>query len=266
MSETQTINIIEHSDGDLRVSSLIIAGRTNVQHKNVMDLVRSYADELAEFGPLAFETRMGVALPQGGFAKATEYALLNEHQATLLITFMRNSAIVREFKLELVKQFYAMRQALAASQFALPQTYSEALRELAATAEKNTELAQKIIVDEPKVEYVDTFVADGDLRLLRNVAKSLGVTEGELRAELLARKWIYAETITRWSETKQCKEPVTRYSPYSEKARYFEPVPNHLAPRFKGEVMHTLKITPAGAVAIARLYGKHLQAVEAVSA
>lgn len=266
MSEVQTINIIEHSDGDLRVSSLIIAGRTEVQHKNVMDLVRSYAGELAEFGPLAFETRMGVPLPQGGFAKATEYALLNEHQATLLITFMRNSAIVRDFKVELVKQFYAMRRALAVPQFALPQTYSEALRELAATAEKNTELAQKIIADEPKVDYVDTFVADGDLRILRNVAKSIGMTETELRADLLARKWIYVEHMTRWSESKQEKETVSRYSPYSHKAEYFQPVPNHLAPRFKGEVMHTLKVTPAGAVAIARLYGKHLTAVESVSA
>lgn len=118
MSEVQSINIVEDAEGELRVSSLIIAGRTEVQHKNVMDLVRTYADELAEFGPLAFETRMGVPLPQGGFAKATEYALLSEHQATLLITFMRNSPIVREFKVELVKQFYAMRQALAVSQFA----------------------------------------------------------------------------------------------------------------------------------------------------
>lgn len=131
---------------------------------------------------------------------------------------------------------------------------------------KTAQLEAKIAADKPKVGYVDTFVADSDLRLLRNVAKSLSMTEGELRADLLARKWIYAETITRWSETKQCKEPVTRYSPYSHKAEYFEPVPNHLAPRFKGEVMHTLKITPAGAVAIARLYGRHLQAVEGVGA
>ena len=40
------------------------------------------AEAFEEFGPLAFETRKGKALPQGGFAKATEYALLNEQQAT----------------------------------------------------------------------------------------------------------------------------------------------------------------------------------------
>ena len=47
-----------------------------------------------------------------------------------------------------------------------------------------------------------------------------------------------------------------RYSPYAHTARYFAPVPNHEAPRFKGEVDHTLKITPAGAVAIARVLAK----------
>lgn len=131
---------------------------------------------------------------------------------------------------------------------------------------KNEELEAKVEADAPKVDYVDTFVADSDLRLLRNVAKSLNITEGELRADLIARKWIYAEHMTRWSESKQEKETITRYSAYSHKAAYFFPVPNHAAPRFKGEVMHTLKVTPTGATAIARLCGKHLQVVEPMPA
>ena len=139
---------------------------------------------------------------------------------------------------------------------ALPVSYADALRELALTVESKERLELQAERDAPKVAYVETFVTDGDLRILRNVAKSLGMTEGELRTDLITRKWIYAEHTTRWSEVKQAKESVTRYSPYSDKTQYFTPVPNHNAPRFKGEVMHTLKITPAGAVAIARLYGK----------
>ena len=258
MSEIQSINIVEDAEGELRVSSLIIAGRTDTQHKNVLELVGNYRGELESFGEVAFETRPGYN------NASVRYALLNEQQATLLLSLMRNTAIVVAFKVALVAEFYRMRQALT-PRFALPQTHAEALRELAASVEQNALLEAKIIADEPKVEYVDAFVADSDLRLLRNVAKSLSISEGELRSALLARKWIYAEHTTRWSESKQCKENVTRYSPYSHKAQYFEPVPNHHAPRFKGEVMHTLKVTPAGAVAIARLYGKHLAAVEAVA-
>lgn len=253
-------SIVTHIDGELRVSSLDVAERTDTQHKNVLELVRSNIEDLEAFGTVAFETR-----PFGtpGGTQVQRVAHLNEQQSTLLITYMRNSEIVKAFKLELVKQFYAMRQALTAPAFTLPQSFSEALRELAASVETNAALEAKVEADSPKVDYVDTYVADGDLRLVRNVAKSIDMTEGELRVDLLARKWIYAEHMTRWSDTKQEKETVTRYSAYSHKAGYFYPQPNHTAPRFKGEVMHTLKVTPQGAVAIARLYGKHLQIVEA---
>lgn len=123
---------------------------------------------------------------------------------------------------------------------------------LEAEAEK-AELEAKITADAPKVEYVDTFVADNDLMLIRDVAKNLGLTESGLRAELVARGWIYKQHSTRWSEREQKKVPQTRYSAYSHKARYFRHVPNHEAPRFRDETMHTLKVTPQGAAAIARL-------------
>ena len=134
---------------------------------------------------------------------------------------------------------------------------------LAMESEKRAvQLEAKITTDAPKVEYVDTFVTDGDLRLLRAVAKDLHVTETALRDDLLARKWIYKESATRWSEKKQEKETVARYSPYADKARYFQTTPNHEAPRFRGEVMHTLKITPQGASAIARVFGTRHASIE----
>ena len=108
----------------------------------------------------------------------------------------------------------------------------------------------------PRAEYVDTFVADDDLRIFRNVAKSIRVGEKELRQALLDHNWIYQESTTRWSNSKQEKETVYRYSSFAQYAKYFVPVPIHEAPRFRGEVDHTLKITPAGAVAIARVLAK----------
>lgn len=136
----------------------------------------------------------------------------------------------------------------------LPQSYSEALRELAESVERAAELEAQAELDAPKVAYVDEFVRRGDVRLFRNVAKCLSMKESELRDDLLARKWIYCETITRYSKSKKRDEDVNRYSAYAEKARYFYPAPSHDAPRFNGEAMHTLKITPRGAIALARLY------------
>ncbi|MFT4156517.1 MAG: antA/AntB antirepressor family protein [Microbacterium sp.] len=135
---------------------------------------------------------------------------------------------------------------------AVPQTYAEALEAAAAQARRAEALEAKVAEDAPKVEYVETFVASEDLRLFRNVAKSLGVQEDALRSALIKHRWIYAEKSERWSNSQRRKVPVSRYSPMADKRDYFRPVPNHDAPRFRGELMHTLKITPQGAVAIAR--------------
>jgi len=89
-------------------TTLIIAAGVGNQHKNIIAMVRQYQEDLEEFGPLAFETRMGEPLPQGGFGKATEYATLNERQAGLLLSYMRNTDIVREFKKALIRAFFSL--------------------------------------------------------------------------------------------------------------------------------------------------------------
>lgn len=118
-------------------TSLAIAEGTGVQHKNVLELVRKFTAELLEFGGVAFETRPfelddadndlsafetrkgGVSAfqtrkPVGG--RPSEVVFLNEPQATLLLTFMRNSEVVVRFKVELVKAFFALRDQLRAQQ------------------------------------------------------------------------------------------------------------------------------------------------------
>jgi len=119
------------------------------------------------------------------------------------------------------------------------------------TTRRVQELEAKVETDAPKVEYVDQFVADQDAMKFRTVASRLDISEDRLRSLLLEHGLIYVETATRWSGSKQTKEIVRRYSAYAHKRSYFTPAAVHEAPRFKGEVMHTLKITPAGARAIA---------------
>ncbi len=99
--------------GELLASSLVIARGMRQQHASVIKLVRKHTETLSRFGPLGFEIRKGRPLPQGGFAKATEYAMLNEQQAALLISLMRNTDDVVEFKAGLIAEFYRMRDALS---------------------------------------------------------------------------------------------------------------------------------------------------------
>lgn len=102
--------VTSSTDGTPVTTSLAIAEGTDVQHKNVMELIRTYLPDLQEFGLVAFETRARLDGQHGG--GNTEYAILNEQQSTLILTYMRNSDIVRGFKKRLVKAFYDMRRAL----------------------------------------------------------------------------------------------------------------------------------------------------------
>ena len=98
--------VVKNTDGQLVTTSLAIAEGTGVQHKNVIELVRTHSSDLTDFGVIAFETRLN---EQG---KSTEYAVLNEQQSALVITYMRNNEIVKAFKKALIKGFYEMRTAL----------------------------------------------------------------------------------------------------------------------------------------------------------
>lgn len=126
-------------------------------------------------------------------------------------------------------------------------------RRVAELTQKVAEQDAKIEADAPKVNYVELYVADTDLLTIRTVAANNDVSEQWLRDLLVDKEWIYVQTERRWSNTKECMEIRRRYSAYAHKRSYFRPVEVHEAPRFKGEVMHTLKVTPAGAEAMARL-------------
>ena len=91
-------------------TTLAISEGTKVSHKAVIQLVRTYQKDLEEFGLLAFEMRPRLLGKHGG--GDVEYAIINEPQSTLLLTYMRNTDIVRAFKKRLVKEFMAMRKAL----------------------------------------------------------------------------------------------------------------------------------------------------------
>ncbi|MEN6544520.1 MAG: phage antirepressor KilAC domain-containing protein [Armatimonadia bacterium] len=252
-------------DGSPITTSLVISEQTGNEHASVIKLIRENADDLNEVGALRFEIAKGKALPQGGFAKATEFAVLDEPASALLMTYLRNTAVIKDFKKRLVAGFYAMRQMLTERALQAPLTgnelmaagFVEAVKQLEQRDARIYQLETRVNADAPKVTYVDTYVTDADLLSFSTVASSNNVAEKWLRELLISRDWIYRQSDTRWSEREQKKVTRNRYSEKSDKKRYFRRVEEHKAPRFRGsEVMHTLKITPQGAEAIARLVAK----------
>lgn len=249
----QLVPIERAEDGALIVSSETIAEGSGVEHRAVLQMVAKNLPDLEEFGQVAFEMRPGYNNAQ------VRIALLNEQQATLVMTYQRNTEQVKAFKLALVKSFYQMARQLqtAPAELSRMQILQMALE----SEQKNLALEAQIKEDAPRVEYVKQFVAADDRITFRTLAGNLGAPESELRELLIDRGWIYREVEQRWSNTAGKLETRNRYSAYADKKPYFQNVLNHEAPRFKGgDVMHTLKITPAGAEAIARLYHKELAA------
>ena len=88
-----------------RADTRLLAKHLGNQHKNVFELVKNYNADFEQLGKVTFQTE---ALPSGQLEK---FALLNEDQAYLLLTYSRNSAKVRALKVKMVKAFAEVRRA-----------------------------------------------------------------------------------------------------------------------------------------------------------
>lgn len=98
--------LVTSIDGEARASTEVIARGVGLQHKNVMELVRRYEAQLGRFGKVAFQTRLNRR------GTPTAFALLNEAQASAVLTLMRNTEKVVEFKFSLIREFFRMRDEL----------------------------------------------------------------------------------------------------------------------------------------------------------
>lgn len=171
------LDIIQH-DGEYVVTSDTVANGAGIQHASVIRLIDDNLVDFEEFGRVGFEI---APFPTAGGMQSRRVALLNEQQATLLMTFQRNTDQVRAFKKALVKAFFEMARNLQPS---LPQTYAQALRELADTSERNAALEARVEQDAPKVLFADSVSTSSTAILVRELAVILrgnGVMTGEKR-------------------------------------------------------------------------------------
>lgn len=89
-------------------TSEIIAECAEVQHHTITRLIRENKVDFETLGILGFKIHK---LDTRGQPKKNY--ILNEQQATLLITYLKNTEPVRQFKKNLVKAFFEMRDELA---------------------------------------------------------------------------------------------------------------------------------------------------------
>jgi phage regulator Rha-like protein len=98
-------------NGSPVTTTLAIAEGAQVEHKAVIQLVRKYLADLEVFGLVELKILARLKGQHGG--GDTEYAILNERQSTLVISYMRNTEIIRAFKIRLVSKFYEMAEIVS---------------------------------------------------------------------------------------------------------------------------------------------------------
>lgn len=235
----RTTPIVQADDAGVpTTTSMRVANGTQVQHKNVLELIRANLTDFEEFGRVAFETR---PFDTAGGTQNQTVAVLTEEHATLLLTFMRNSDIVRAFKKRLVREFYTMRAAAAKSELSGAELLAHAVIEAKAMlAAKDEEIAEL----KPKAEIADTYLtAQGGARLVREAAKLLGMREKDLRRFLLDEKLIFTKHA-------QCGD--VQYDHYAQYAHHFKAT-EHVVRHTWGNCSHyTLTILPRGMELIAK--------------
>ncbi|WP_313425949.1 phage regulatory protein/antirepressor Ant [Stenotrophomonas rhizophila] len=185
-------DLVTLSGDTVVTTTLAIAEGTQTQHKNVLELARTYRADLEEFGMVAFGTRPRLPGQHGG--GSTEYADLNEQQATLLLTYMRNSPIVRTFKKSLVRAFFQMAQRVnmrAANPLAVLNDPTAMRGLLLSYTEKVISLEKTVAEQAPDVATFHRIAAADGSMCMRDAAKALQVRPMDLRNWLISNRWIY---------------------------------------------------------------------------
>ncbi len=139
--------IVEYN-GTPSVSHTIIAQNTDNEVSSVKRLIDNHLSDFEEFGVLGFEIVKPLNAELGGRPSKIYY--LNEPQATLLLTYLQNTPIVREFKKALIKEFYQIKKHFAIGK----EQFNQVLNEL---SQKSNE------ADEYKAKYYESLERENSL-------------------------------------------------------------------------------------------------------
>lgn len=193
----RTSPIVQVADGVATTTSMRIANGTQNEHRAVIQLVRDNLMDFEEFGGVAFQMQ---PFDTAGGTQQRTVAILNEEHATLLLTYMRNSDIVKDFKKRLVHAFSELRRAAAAPQtreerFALALT--EAGQMLAEKDERIAELTTAVVnLSAPASAYQELVDAAGDYSVadaskVLSRDPQINIRERALFAYMAGLDWVF---------------------------------------------------------------------------
>ena len=160
--------LVQEKNGELLVSSLVIAKNVSYKHRAVIQLINSYKIDFEELGALHLK-----CIGTNGTNTYKTWYDLNENQVTFLLQLMKNNEYTVKFKLTLTKAFSMMKSKLQENTFLIPRTFSEALLLASKQAEQIEKQNQLLLEQKPKVDFFEAVTGSKDTIDIGTVAKVL---------------------------------------------------------------------------------------------
>ena len=187
-------------------TSLAIAEGVGNPHASVIKVIRQNIADFEEFGMIGFEIQPKPTGQRGG--SDTEYAILNEQQSALLLTYFRNNDTVKTFKKALIKAFFEMRDELNKRQAPAENLSRMDILQLAMQSEEDRirleqeklNLEHQLEEEAPRVAFAKQVEVAPDAISVAQAAKIIGTGQRRLFAFLRQIGWI-----TRHNEPYQAK-------------------------------------------------------------
>ena len=181
--------LVNEVRGELLVSSIVIAENLNYEHRAVIQLIRQNIKDFEEFKRVAFEMQ---PFKTNGGVQNREIALLNENQATLLMTYLRNNERVKRFKINLVKAFSNMKNELMKKTLPTPLETAKMLVQV-------LEEKEALLLTNKALERQNTILMhSNNLYTVSEIAKELGLKSATILNQKLADMKIQYKVNNSW--------------------------------------------------------------------
>jgi len=165
-------NLVIYNESNVPVTnSLLVAEKFGKYHKDILETIRRMKAEnsavLSMFCETTYFNEQNKQQPM--------YIMNRDGFSLLVMGFTGKEAL--QFKVEFIEAFNKMENALK-NQFAIPQTYSEALKLAAAQAEKIEIQQKQLAIQKIKCDFVDVVFDNNENVSLSQAAKLLGLPFG----------------------------------------------------------------------------------------
>lgn len=225
---------------DMHVQTAEVAAFYRVDPGTIRQIVNRNREELDDDGYTVtsrseFEASYKMSLP----SSASTVALFPRRAVLRIGMLLRDSEVARK-----VRDMLLDAERATPARYAIPTSFAEALR-LAADETERAERAEAELAEaKPKAELADDYlIAQGGARLVREVAKTLGMKERELRGFMLDEKLIFVRH-------SPCGE--IQYDHYAAFAHYFLPREKVVQHQWGSCSHYTLMILPRGVELLSR--------------